>query len=167
MDGFEEGTFCMVGRMLARVGRKADLADDPELWAQVWERCRSEVLPQWVERNPGRRPEAFHEFETGDLPEQEEGETEIEWLFRCGLLEPDEFEAIRQKAKTLAEHNRSRRPDRDSGQLSLAYDELALYCSQARTGDTGGGRSLDPAPDDRAAVCGEGRMQRTGGCSNV
>ena len=111
MDGFEAWAV-LEGRSLILVGNEADLVDDPELWAQVWERCRAELLPRWIERNPGRRPEAFHAFDTDDLPAQEQGESETEWLFRCGLIEPDELEAIRTKAKTLAKHNRTRRPDR-------------------------------------------------------
>jgi hypothetical protein len=106
IDAFEAAHFCS-GRALIRGLRDPDLVDNPELWAQIWERFRAELLPDWIARHPGDRPAAWWEFDC--VEEIGEGETVPEFLYRLGLIEPDELDAIRKKAQDLAAFNRGRK----------------------------------------------------------
>ncbi len=123
MDGFEAWAI-LHGRPLTRVGNEPDLSDEPALWAELWRQFRLELLPGEIKHRPGQRPKSWWQF---DAPEERpEAESEVEFLHRYGLIEPDELEAIRKKAKTLAEYNRTRRPDR-FGDNYLPPDDLALF----------------------------------------
>jgi hypothetical protein len=88
-------------------GRSDDLEGDPQLWAELWERHRARLLPEWIREHPGSRPPAWHTFDamaTGSSWD-EEVETEVEYLHRLDLMEPQELAAIRDKAKDLARFN--------------------------------------------------------------
>jgi hypothetical protein len=106
IDAFEASHFCS-GRSLIRGLSEPDLADNPELWAQIWERFRAELLPDWIARHPGDRPAAWWEFD--NCEEILEDETVPEFLNRLGLIEPEELDAIREKAQDLAAFNRGRK----------------------------------------------------------
>jgi hypothetical protein len=108
MDSVER-SHILGGRSVIRLGHgtDADLKDDPPLWAELWERYRFELLPDWIARHPGDRPAAWWEFDCAE--EIGEDETVPEFLHRLELIEPDELDAIRKKAQSLAAFNRGRK----------------------------------------------------------
>ena len=108
MDSFEKAHI-LSGRSVIRLGddNSADLENNPELWSELWERYRFDLLPEWIARHPGDRPNAFWEFDATE--EKAEDETVPEFLHRLGLIEPGELEAIRKKAQELAAFNRGRK----------------------------------------------------------
>jgi hypothetical protein len=108
MDSFAQSHVCSGRNPLRIGGNTADLRNDVPAWSAIWAELRDELLPQFIRENPGRRPAAFTEFDAAYLPAREEDESEVEWLFRCGLIEPDELDAIRKKAQDLAAFNRGR-----------------------------------------------------------
>jgi hypothetical protein len=95
-------------------GQSPDLADDPELWAEVWRGARDELLRRWIGLYPGTRPPAWWEFEAPSEPMGDD-EPEYDYLDRIGELDPAELEAIRLKAVGLAEYDRGRDPEPTQG----------------------------------------------------
>lgn len=89
------------------------LADDPELWREVWEKYGGELLAEEIRLYPGRRPRAWHVFDCAEEPADDE--SEVEFLYRIGELSAGELEAIRLKALELVTHNGcGRRPEKPS-----------------------------------------------------
>jgi hypothetical protein len=97
------------GRSLIRDG-SSDLEDTPGVWRRLWRESRAALLAEWIEENPGTRPEAFYRFDCGRFPDQTDDESQPEYLERLGLIGESEREAIRQKALELIAHNRNRSP---------------------------------------------------------
>lgn len=57
-----------------------------------WEDVRDELLPQWIREHPGTRPFAWWRDEAPEP--RREGETELGYLRRHGLLTPAENRAL-------------------------------------------------------------------------
>ena len=110
MDGFD-AMHILWGRNLIRIGGVQDLKDTPELWKNVWLQSQSELLPEYVAKYPGRRPQVWWKFLPDGFPELTEDESECEYLHKAGLLSAEEIEGIKAKALSLIEHNRGRDPN--------------------------------------------------------
>lgn len=85
------------------------LEDDPDLWSQVWSGAGEMLLADWIGRNPGTRPPAWHRFDCDEEPA--EGEGEADFLDRIGELSAEELEGIHRKVLGLVEYDRGRRPE--------------------------------------------------------
>lgn len=63
----------------------------PPAWAEV----RDELLPQWIREKPGTRPFGWWRDEAPEL--RGEGETELDYLRRHGLLTSAEKRVLKEK----------------------------------------------------------------------
>jgi hypothetical protein len=106
---FERSHVCG-GRSLIRGCGEPDLDANRPLWEALWREHWKMLLTEWIEEKPGTRPKAFYEFDWSEEAEQEEGETESEFLYRLGLMEEEEIQRIVQNAKVLADYDRGRNP---------------------------------------------------------
>ncbi len=100
------------GRSAVRLPDTKDLCDNPPLWRELWLQHGAELLPAWIDENPGSRPDAWWEFDAPPGLERPDDD-EVSALHAAGLLDPAELSAIAEKAKTLVEFNR-RYQSRDS-----------------------------------------------------
>jgi hypothetical protein len=125
--GIEDVLHAQTGRAFFRDGAP-DLADDVELWRQVWASTRSELMADWIARHPGSRCAAWWRFDAKHVARLE-GESEVECLHRNHLLDRGELEAIRRKAVSLARYNAGRRPDRREDNYIKA-DELCEFAAR-------------------------------------
>ena len=89
-----------------------DLKNDLPSWGAAWEVHGERLLLEFIKRNPGRRPQAWHQFESNVLPDRGEEEEELEWLDRCNQVGDDERAAIVKKARELIAFNRGRNPEK-------------------------------------------------------
>lgn len=51
------------GRSAVRLPDTKDLCDNPPLWRELWLQHGAELLPAWIDENPGSRPDAWWEFD--------------------------------------------------------------------------------------------------------
>jgi hypothetical protein len=97
-----EAMHVATGRRLLKVLDDPDLSSNVPLWRALWSKYRDEILPAFVRENPGRRPEAWHEFEA---PEPwPEDESEVDYLWRVGVIEPAELDGIHRMVLSLLPH---------------------------------------------------------------
>ncbi len=126
------------GRSLIGCTDEGDLAETPDVWLELYERHRDAVLAYHVERTPGSRPEAWHQFEAPALPAQQPEEPEAHWLERIGQIDDDERAAILAKARELIRYNSGRDPNNPSshfvpdthGHIEFATDHDLLEDSE-------------------------------------
>jgi hypothetical protein len=60
-----------------------------------WEDVRADLLPDWIRQHPGTRPFAWWRDEAPEP--RREGESEVEYLRRHGLLTPAETRTLKEK----------------------------------------------------------------------
>ena len=60
----------------------------------AWAELRDELLPQFIEANPGRRPAAWWYYEQGRLPPRGGDDAQFHYLREHGLLSDAEREAL-------------------------------------------------------------------------
>src|SRR3954447_6194993 len=104
MDRWSALEICYGMSPLALHGDPA-LADDPELWRDVWDECRDEALAEWIRAAPCSRPTAFYMFEAPGRPRREPGESKPAWLWRVGEISREELETARRHTAETAARN--------------------------------------------------------------
>jgi hypothetical protein len=135
------------GRAFLRMPDTADLADNVELWREVWEANSEEALAFWLKNHPGERPRAFYEFASDEFPDQEEDECETAYLSRIGELKPGEIEALIQQAKSLAVYNAGRDPNKSGSNFCWPDDPTEWVCRAGLVDDETAQVLLQPYPD--------------------
>jgi len=126
------------GRELLRMPDTVDLRDDVEEWAEVWERHRGYLLPEWIEGCPGMRPQVWWRFDCPDTPKRRRDESSVDYLDRLGVLSDEELDGMWAVLLDKLKHNACDSwLERRNGQASnqrfrgddgdQPYDELDRY----------------------------------------
>jgi hypothetical protein len=129
------------GRELIRAPGTTDLRDDLEEWADVWERHRHYLLPDWIKVRPGERPAVWWAVDYPNLPKRRPGEIRVEYLWRTGQIDQDELRGLWDYLLDTVNHNNNhdiwaRRDGTSSNQrfrgqdIDEPYSELHLFSAE-------------------------------------
>lgn len=88
----------------------ASLADQEEVWREVWRIGRCEALEHWISRHPATRPPVWHKFDAPTLPKRKARESEPAWLYRIKAMSAAELKALHEQVARLARFNEGRHP---------------------------------------------------------